>query len=122
MTIKYHPEHTWVRLDNGLALIGITDHAQTELGEIVYVDLPEPGARIEAGQEFGQIESTKTTSAMIAPISGEVLESNRLLENTPDLINRSPEESGWIAKLSLSDPSELETLMNQAEYEAFLKE
>jgi len=121
MTIKYHPEHTWVRLENGLALIGITAHAQAELGEIVYVDLPEPGARIEAGQEFGQIESTKTTSAMIAPISGQVLESNGLLENAPGLINSSPEENGWIAKLSPSHPSELDALMNPAEYEAFLK-
>jgi glycine cleavage system H protein len=121
MTTKYHPEHTWVRLENQLAVIGITDHAQAELGEIVYVDLPEPGDRLEAGREFGQIESTKTTSAMIAPISGEVLESNGLLENTPDLINRSPEENGWITKISPSDPRELENLMNKPDYEAFLK-
>jgi len=121
MTTKYHPEHTWVRLENQLAVIGITDHAQAELGEIVYVDLPEPGDRFEAGREFGQIESTKTTSAMIAPISGEVLESNGLLENTPDLINRSPEENGWITKISPSDPRELENLMNKPDYEAFLK-
>lgn len=98
MTTKYHPEHTWVRLENQLAVIGITDHAQAELGEIVYVDLPEPGDRLEAGREFGQIESTKTTSAMIAPISGEVLESNGLLENTPDLINRSRKKTAGSPK------------------------
>lgn len=121
MTIKYHQEHTWVRIEEQLAYIGITDHAQTELGEIVYVDLPEPGSRIEAGQEFGQIESTKTTSAMIAPISGEVLESNGLLEDDPDLINRSPEQDGWITKISPSNPGELETLMNREDYQALLK-
>jgi len=121
MTLKYHAEHTWVRIESGQAFVGITEHAQEELGEIVYVDLPEPGDRLEAGREFGQIESTKTTSSLIAPISGEVIESNSNLEDSPDLINNSPEKDGWITKIVPRDLGEFDSLMDKAGYDAFLK-
>jgi len=91
MTFKFHKEHTWVKVDGDEAFIGITDYAQEELGEIVYVDLPETDDELIAGDEFGQIESTKTTSELIAPVSGDVIESNTDLEDEPTLINDFPE-------------------------------
>ncbi len=122
MIFKYYKEHTWVKVDGDEAVIGITDYAQEELGEIVYVDLPELNDELIAGDEFGQIESTKTTSEMIAPISGDVIESNMELEDTPTLINDSPEDRGWITKITPVDLSELDDLMDEEEYKAFLKE
>ena len=114
--IKYHKEHTWVLLDGDTALIGITDYAQDQLGEIVYVDLPEEEAELVFDEEFGQIESTKTTSVMIAPLSGEVIESNMALESGPGLINESSETEGWITKIIPDDLSEMDRLMNKEEY------
>ncbi len=114
--IKYHQEHTWVLLDGDTALIGITDYAQDQLGEIVYVDLPEEEAELIFDEEFGQIESTKTTSEMIAPLSGEVIESNMALESGPELINESSEAGGWITKIIPDDLSEMDRLMDKEEY------
>ncbi|MBW2061166.1 MAG: glycine cleavage system protein GcvH [Deltaproteobacteria bacterium] len=120
MIFKYHKEHTWVKMDGNEALVGITDHAQEELGEIVYVDLPEADDKLIAGDEFGQIESTKTTSDLIAPISGDVIESNMELEDIPTLINQSPEDRGWITRIIPSDPGELDELMTGEEYLSYL--
>ncbi|MBW2091865.1 MAG: glycine cleavage system protein GcvH [Deltaproteobacteria bacterium] len=121
MIFKYHKEHTWVKVDGDEASVGITDYAQQELGEIVYVDLPDVDDELIAGDEFGQIESTKTTSELIAPISGDVIESNIELEDTPSLINDSPEDRGWITKISPADLSELDELMGEEEYQEFLE-
>ncbi|MBW1708880.1 MAG: glycine cleavage system protein GcvH [Deltaproteobacteria bacterium] len=121
MTFKFHKEHTWVKVDGDEAFIGITDYAQEELGEIVYVDLPETDDELIAGDEFGQIESTKTTSELIAPVSGDVIESNTDLEDEPTLINDFPENRGWITKITPSDLSELDELMSEEEYQEFLE-
>lgn len=120
--IKYHKEHTWVLVDGDTALIGITDYAQDQLGEIVYVDLPEEEAELVIDEEFGQIESTKTTSEMIAPLSGEVIESNMALESRPELINESSEAEGWITKIIPDDLSEMDRLMDKEEYLNSLEE
>jgi len=122
MDTKYHEEHTWVRLEDDEAYIGISDYAQNELGEIVYVDLAEEGDEIIAGEEFGQIESTKTVSDMIAPISGEVIASNKELEDEPSLINSSPENQGWIIKVKPYDLNELDDLMEEDQYKENLEE
>ena len=117
---KYHREHTWVKPNADSAGIGLSYYAQAHLGEIVYVDLPPQGAEIAAGQIFGLIESAKTTGEMIAPISGRVLESNDRLKNKPELINESPLDQGWIARVRPSDLSELDDLMDHEEYQAYL--
>ena len=119
---KYHREHSWAKQEDDAAVIGISEHAQDSLGKIVYVDLPEEGDELIAGQVFGEIESTKTTSDLIAPISGEVIVSNMDLEETPTLINDSPLEKGWITKIKPSDVNEFESLMDEAAYKATLEE
>ena len=120
--IKYHKEHAWVKIDGSEAYVGITQFAQEELGELVYVDLPAEGDELVSGEEFGQIESTKTTSDLIAPATGEVIESNMLLEDNPGLINDSPENRGWITKIKLTVPEELEGLMESEQYLASLED
>lgn len=120
--IKYHKEHAWVKIEDGEAFVGISQFAQEELGELVYVDLPAEGDELVAGEEFGQIESTKTTSELIAPASGEVIESNLLLEDNPGLINDSPENRGWITKIKLTAPEELDGLMESGDYLASLED
>ena len=118
---KYHREHSWAKLEDNAAIIGISEHAQDSLGKIVYVDLPEEGDELIAGQVFGEIESTKTTSDLIAPISGEVVVSNMDLEETPTLINDSPLEKGWITRIKPSNVNEFESLMDEAAYKATLE-
>ena len=120
--LKYHSEHTWVRLDGDVAVIGLSFYAQAHLGDIVFVELPAPGQEVRAGEVFGLIESAKTTGEMVAPISGLVTESNPDLEEQPDLINESPMDKGWVARLVPGDLNELEALMDQAAYQTFLAE
>ncbi|MDA8388881.1 MAG: glycine cleavage system protein GcvH [Nitrospiraceae bacterium] len=120
--LKYHKEHTWVRVSGSRATIGITDYAQEELGDIVYIDLPEADASVEANQEISEIESTKATSPVIAPVSGTVLEVNEDLADSPEIINEDPYNKGWIAVLELSDAKELDELMDSSEYEKMLEE
>lgn len=120
--LKYHKEHTWVRVSGGKATIGITDHAQEALGDIVYIDLPDAESAIEANSEFSEIESTKATSPIIAPISGTIVEVNEDLSDSPEIINESPYEKGWIAVVEMSDESELDALMEAADYEKHLEE
>ncbi|MDA8170551.1 MAG: glycine cleavage system protein GcvH [Nitrospiraceae bacterium] len=120
--LKYHKEHTWVRVSGSKATIGITDYAQEALGDIVYIDLPEPDTTVEANQEISEIESTKATSPVIAPVSGTVLEVNEELADNPEIINEDPYEKGWIAVLELSDSKELEELLDSSEYEKMLEE
>ncbi len=120
--IKYHREHTWVRTEGKQATIGITDYAQQQLGDIVYVDLPEAETEIDADSELSEIESTKATSPVVSPVSGMVVEVNEDLADSPEIINEDPYGNGWLAVLDMSDPSELNDLMTKSEYEKFLKE
>jgi glycine cleavage system H protein len=120
--IKYHREHAWVRLEGKRATIGISDFAQQQLGDIVYVDLPEVDTEIDADSELSEIESTKATSPVVSPVSGTVVEVNEDLADSPEIINEDPYGNGWLVVLELSDPSELNDLMSKAEYEKFLKE
>jgi glycine cleavage system H protein len=120
--IKYHREHAWVRVEGKNATIGITDFAQQQLGDIVYVDLPEAETDVDADSELCEIESTKATSPVISPISGSIHEVNDDLADSPEIINEDPYGNGWIAVIAMSDPSEVNDLMSRDEYEKFLKE
>jgi glycine cleavage system H protein len=119
--LYYSKEHTWVRLAGGRAVIGITDHAQKELGEIVFVDLPEEGVQIEKAEVFGTLESSKTVAELYAPISGEVVNANRDLDEEPTLLNDDPYGNGWLVTMEIDDPDEVEGLLNSVEYENFLE-
>lgn len=117
---KYAETHEWVKLEGEFAFIGISDYAQHELGDVVYVDFPAEGDEITAGEEFGAVESTKAASDLIAPVSGTVVEINTALDDAPELINEDPYEN-WMIKVQLSDAAELDVLMDAAAYEAFCK-
>lgn len=120
--IKYHREHAWVRVEGKRATVGISDYAQQQLGDIVYVDLPEVDTEVDADSELSEIESTKATSPVVSPISGTIVEVNEDLADSPEIINEDPYGNGWLVVLDLSDASELNDLMSKAEYEKFLKE
>jgi glycine cleavage system H protein len=120
--IKYHREHSWVRIEGKTATIGITDFAQQQLGDIVYVELPEVDTEIDADSELSEIESTKATSPVVSPVSGTVVEVNEDLADTPEIINEDPYGNGWFVIVELTDPTELNDLMTKMEYEKFLKE
>lgn len=120
--IKYHREHTWVRVEGKRATIGITDYAQQQLGDIVYADMPELQTDVDADSELSEIESTKATSPIISPISGTVVEVNEDLADSPEVINEDPYGNGWIAVLQMNDLTEVNDLMTRDEYEKFLKE
>jgi len=116
--LRYQESHEWVRVDDGTATVGITDFAQDELGDIVFVELPEVGDEIAGGDAFGVIESIKAVSDLYAPVSGEVLDRNETLFDEPELVNESPFDEGWMLELALADESELEDLLDAGEYEA----
>jgi len=119
--LYYTKTHEWLKLlDESIAVIGITDYAQDMLHEIVYVDLPETGTVIEKGSPFMEIESVKSVAEIYAPVSGEIVEVNESLEDTPEVLNESPYEDGWLVKIKLSDTKELETLMDADEYLEYL--
>ena len=120
--IKYHKEHTWARVDGNKAQVGITDYAQDSLGDVVYIDIPEVDAEIVANNEISEIESTKATSSVIAPVSGTIADVNEELEESPEIINEDPYVKGWILTVELSDPSELDGLMDASAYEKFVEE
>ena len=120
--IKYHREHAWVRVEGKRATIGITDYAQQQLGDIVYVDLPEAETEVDADSELSEIESTKATSPVVSPVTGTVMEVNEDLADTPEIINEDPYGNGWLVVLEMTDPQELNDLMSKSEYEKFLKE
>ncbi|MCK5140038.1 MAG: glycine cleavage system protein GcvH [Thermodesulfovibrionia bacterium] len=121
-SLKYHKEHTWVKVSGKKATIGITHYAQEAMGDIVYIDLPELDTAVEANTELTEIESTKTTSAVISPVSGTVVEVNEGLSEAPELINEDPYGKGWIAVLTVEDESEGDDLMDFSEYEKYLEE
>ena len=116
--LRYSKEHEWVRTDDGNATIGITSFAADELGDIVFIELPEVGVQLTQFGTFGVVESVKAVSDLYAPVSGTVVEVNEALRETPELLNSDPFREGWIARVELGDPSELETLMDAAGYEA----
>lgn len=117
--LYYSPSHEYVRVDGDFAYIGITDYAQEQLGNVVYVDMPEPGDELSAGSEFGAVESVKAASDLMAPVSGVVEEVNEILDDEPERINADA-FANWIVKIKLADPSELCKLMNAKDYEASL--
>ena len=116
--LRYSKEHEWVRTDDGNATIGITSFAADELGDIVFIELPEVGVQLTQFGTFGVVESVKAVSDLYSPVSGTVVEVNEALRETPELLNSDPFREGWIARVELGDPSELETLMDAAGYEA----
>jgi len=117
---RYTKEHEWVNVQGNVAAIGITDHAQHELGDVVFVEVPKVGTKVEAGKTFGTVESVKAVSDIYAPASGEVTEANEVLNNTPEKINTDPHGDGWLIKIKLSNPAELNSLMDAAAYEAYI--
>ncbi|KAL8089010.1 hypothetical protein AgCh_038676 [Apium graveolens] len=120
--LKYASSHEWVKHEGSVATIGITEHAQDHLGEVVFVELPEPGGAVTQASGFGAVESVKATSDVNSPISGEIVEVNTKLTETPGLINSSPYENGWMIKVKPSNPSELGSLMGPKEYTKFCEE
>ncbi len=120
--LRYHKEHTWARVSGNKATIGITDYAQEALGDIVYIDLPEVDTTVEANSEISEIESTKATSAVISPVSGTIVEVNEELADSPEIINEDPYGKGWIAVIEMSNPSEVDDLMEASEYEKLIEE
>jgi len=119
--LRYSKEHEWVRVEGGVARVGVTDFAQDALGDVVYVDLPEVGSSVEAGRPFGEVESTKSVSDVYSPISGTIVEKNALLDDAPELVNRQPYGDGWLVTIVPSDPSQYENLMEAAAYQAFVE-
>ncbi len=120
--LKYTEEHEWVLVEDELVTVGITDFAQDSLGDIVFVELPEIGTMVVAGKPFGVVESVKAVSDIYAPISGEVVEVNEELPDSPETLNTSPYEDGWMVKIKPSDPSQLEDLLDADDYAAFVEE
>ena len=120
--VKYHKEHAWVKVSGNKATVGISFYAQETLGDIVYVDPPELDSQTEAGTELTQIESTKATSSVISPVSGTVVEVNEELVDSPEVINEDPYTKGWVAVIEMEDASELNNLMDSADYEKYLEE
>ena len=118
--IRYTSEHEWIRVEGDEAYVGITDYAQSELGEIVFVDVPTLGETVGQGEVFGSIEAVKTVSDLNMPVTGEVLEINGALDAQPELVNNDPYGEGWIIRISVKDPAELDKLMDAAAYEASL--
>ncbi len=120
--LKYSKEHEWTRVESNRAVIGITDHAQDELGEIVFIDLPKSGVTVDAMETFGTIESVKTVSDLFSPVTGQVVEVNSDLEDEPELVNNEPYGEGWIMVVEMSEPSELDDLLTAEEYKAYIEE
>jgi len=117
---RYTKEHEWVSVDGNIGTVGITFHAQSELGDIVYVDLPVPGTAMKSGDTLGSVESVKAVSDIYSPITGEVVEINEALKDTPEKLNADPHGEAWLAKIRLTEPAELDGLMNADEYLAYV--
>src|SRR5881394_4423589 len=119
---RYTKEHEWMDAKGDLATIGITDHAQHELGDVVFVELPKPGAKVETGKSFGTVESVKAVSEIYAPANGEVIEVNSELQNKPETINSDPHGAAWLIKVRLTNAARISDLMDAAAYEAYIAE
>ena len=120
--LKYSREHEWARVDGDRVTIGITDFAQSELGDVVFVELPEVGTEVDVTETFGVVESVKAVSDLYAPVSGTVVECNSQLEDRPELVNQSPYEKGWMIVIEATDPDELEELLSAQEYRQYIEE
>ena len=118
--LLYTKDHEWIEFKDDLVIIGITDYAQSQLGDVIFVEFPEIGAELDCGSSFGEIEAVKTVSDLFAPISGNVLSINEKIENTPDLVNMDPYGEGWLIKISATKNEEKEKLMNADEYKDFI--
>lgn len=118
----YSKDHEWLKVDGNRGTIGITDYAQDELGDVVYVELPKVGDEFKAGDNFGTVESVKSVSDLYIPVSGKVVEINEELDGAPELVNQDPYGKGWMIVVEMTDPDETSDLMNASEYEAFVKE
>ena len=119
---RYTKEHEWVRVDDGVGTVGITDYAQDQLGDIVYIDLPAPGTSVKQSEKLGEIESVKAVSDLYSPVSGEVVDLNEDVNDHPELVNESPYEKGWLVRLRLADPTELDALLTANQYDQLLAE
>ena len=117
---RYTKEHEWVRMEGDTGTVGITDHAQQELGDIVYVDLPKQGTQLEQGKTAGSVESVKAVSDIYAPVTGEVIEINPALADAPEKLNEDPHGEAWLMKIKLSAPAEVEQLMSAADYQKYI--
>ncbi|MBN2384544.1 glycine cleavage system protein GcvH [bacterium] len=122
VTYKYTKDHEWIHVEGNSATVGITDYAQHELGEVVFVELPQVGTELAAHDVLGSVESVKAVSDIYAPVSGVVAQVNEKLEETPELINKEPHDAGWLIKVTLTDDSELTNLMDSTAYEKYLSE
>ncbi len=120
-SVRYSEEHEWVRLDGDVATIGITDYAQQQLGDVVFVEVPQVGRKVEKGESVAVVESVKAASDIFAPVSGEVVEANAALADSPGDINAEPMGKGWFFKLRIADQAQLDGLMDEAAYDAFVK-
>jgi len=118
--LRYHQEHEWIRLEGKQATVGLSHFAQEALGDIVFVELPKVGVTVTAGEQVGEVESTKATSSIYTPVSGSILRVNTELKDHPEVINSDPYGGGWIAVIELSDPAQVDSLMTAAQYDAFL--
>jgi glycine cleavage system H protein len=121
MSLYFTKEHEWIRVDGDTATVGISNHAQEALGDIVFAEVPEGGRRVSKGQEAAVVESVKAASDVYAPVSGEVIEGNQAIADDPALINKDPEGEGWFFKVKLDDPGEVEGLMDEASYREWVK-
>lgn len=121
MTIKYSKDHEWILVEGNVGRVGITDYAQSQLGDVVFVDLPDSGRMVERGKEAAVVESVKAASEVFSPVSGEVLDSNEALVDDPSLVNTSPEGDGWFFLLRMSNPAELDDLLDEAAYKAYVE-
>ncbi len=119
---RFTKDHEWIKVEGGIGTVGITDYAQHELGDVVFVELPKPGAKLEAGKSFGTVESVKAVSEIYSPVSGEVTEANGALANEPEKINKDPHGAAWLIKVKLADPAQVNGLMDAAAYQSFIAE
>lgn len=119
--LKYTKDHEWIRLEGDEAYIGITDYAQVELGDVVFVEIETEGEVLDKEEVFGTIEAVKTVSDLMIPVSGEVLEVNPLLEDTPEIINKDPFGEGWLIKIKIQDSSEIDTLLDHSQYQKMIE-
>ena len=120
--LQYSKDHEWLRVEGDVAVIGITDYAQNSLGDVVYVELPKPGEKFEAHESFGSVESVKAVSEIFTPVSGEVVAVNESLHDESESVNTDPYGAGWMIRMRMSNPGEVDSLLTQAEYEDFTRE
>ncbi|HEY8347582.1 MAG TPA: glycine cleavage system protein GcvH [Symbiobacteriaceae bacterium] len=120
--LKYSKEHEWIRVEGNIGIVGITDFAQDQLGDVVFVELPQVGRELKQGEQFGVVESVKTVSDLYCPVSGKVVEVNTALESSPELVNKDPYGEGWMLKIEIKDPAELDQLLDADAYAKLVEE